>query len=125
MSADRIEGARVVRETVSTSVTVGPLKVDQDSMSKAIATGVRDALVATVFLFALSAGIVSWCGEAIEARWPDALRQRDSTDGATRSGMRPHVDAATGCEYLSAPGGGITPRLDSDGRHMGCRGLER
>ncbi len=37
---------------------------------------------------------------------------RDSTDGEDRSGMVPHIDARTGCEYLSVPGGGITPRMD-------------
>ncbi|MFH1557454.1 MAG: hypothetical protein ABII76_21810 [Pseudomonadota bacterium] len=47
---------------------------------------------------------------------------RDSTDGSDgRSGMRPHIDAATGCEYLSVAGGGITPRLAPGGMQMGCR----
>lgn len=47
---------------------------------------------------------------------------RDDTDShEKRSGMRPHVDALTGCQYLSTPGGGITPRLDAQGRHM-CAG---
>jgi len=32
--------------------------------------------------------------------------------------MRLHTDHLTGLQYLSAPGGGITPRLDRDGRHM-------
>ena len=41
---------------------------------------------------------------------------RDSTDGErVRSGMRLHIDAATGCEYLSVQGG-LFPRLDSHGR---------
>lgn len=45
--------------------------------------------------------------------------RRDSTDGPdSRSGMRLHTDHLTGLQYLSAPGGGITPRLDRDGRHM-------
>lgn len=44
------------------------------------------------------------------------LMPRDSTDTATeRSGMTLHTDALTGCQYLSVPGAGITPRLDSDG----------
>lgn len=47
---------------------------------------------------------------------------RDSTDGPdARSGMRPRIDAATGCEYLSTRGGGISPRLARDGKQMGCR----
>ena len=47
---------------------------------------------------------------------------RDNTDPGWpgRSGMRLHIDAATGCEYLSNPGGGITPRVNSKGSHMGC-----
>lgn len=52
--------------------------------------------------------------------WP-----RDDTDppasDAPRSGMQPHTDAATGCQYLSTPLGGITPRLDANGQHRGCR----
>lgn len=45
----------------------------------------------------------------------------DDTDGdQSRSGMALHVDAKTGCEYLSAQFGGITPRLDTSGKHMGC-----
>lgn len=39
---------------------------------------------------------------------------RDSTDGEKRSGMRLHTDALTGCQYLSVPGAGLTPRLDSE-----------
>jgi hypothetical protein len=50
---------------------------------------------------------------------------RDDSDGESfgsrRSGMYPHTDALTGCQYLSVYGGGITPRLDGDGRHVGCR----
>ena len=47
---------------------------------------------------------------------------RDSTDGIERSGMGLYVDQLTGCNYLSVSGGGITPRISSDGRHYGCRG---
>lgn len=44
---------------------------------------------------------------------------RDSTDSPDkRSGMRLHTDHLTGLQYLSAPGGGLTPRLDANGRHM-------
>lgn len=55
--------------------------------------------------------------------WTAGDYKRDDTDGAERSGMKPHVDAATGCQYLSVAGGGITPRLNADGQHMGCRQL--
>lgn len=47
---------------------------------------------------------------------------RDATDPITgaRSGMQLHTDAGTGCQYISVPGGGITPRLGVGGRHEGC-----
>ena len=41
--------------------------------------------------------------------------------GGGRSGMEPKTDALTGCQYLSAPGGGLTPRLDGQGKQIGCR----
>ena len=46
----------------------------------------------------------------------------DDTDvsATKRSGMRLHTDALTGCQYLAANGGGITPRLDASGKHI-CR----
>lgn len=47
---------------------------------------------------------------------------RDATDSPNkRSGLSLKTDYGTGCEYLSAPGGGITPRMTGDGKHMGCR----
>lgn len=46
----------------------------------------------------------------------------DSTDtGKVRSGMKPMVDAATGCEYLHVAFGGVTPRIGAAGKQMGCR----
>lgn len=47
----------------------------------------------------------------------------DDSDGANGSisGMEPHVDAKTGCEYLSVAHGGITPRLDRDGHQICTR----
>lgn len=49
--------------------------------------------------------------------------QRDATDRADgeRSGLGLRTDHGTGCQYLVAPFGGITPRVDSQGRHVGCR----
>ena len=48
---------------------------------------------------------------------------RDDTDPPDwgRSGMSLHTDNKTGCQYLSRPLGGIAPRLDGAGRHMGCK----
>lgn len=50
----------------------------------------------------------------------DYYSEKDSTDGDKRSGMGLHVDNETGCEYLSAPGGGLYPRQTSLGKHKGC-----
>lgn len=34
-----------------------------------------------------------------------------------------YLDRATGCEYLSSGGRGITPRIAADGKtHLGCNG---
>lgn len=47
----------------------------------------------------------------------------DDTDLSkrVRSGMTPLTDYGTGCQYLTAPGGGVTPRLDPQGRPI-CTG---
>lgn len=48
--------------------------------------------------------------------------QKDSTDPpGGRSGLSIYVDHYTGCQYLSSSWGGLTPRLDTDGRHI-CGG---
>ena len=49
----------------------------------------------------------------------------DTTDdelNSERSGLRLHTDNLTGCQYLSTFLGGPTPRLDAEGKHVGCRG---
>jgi hypothetical protein len=45
----------------------------------------------------------------------------DPGDWGRRSGLVPRVDYLTGCQYLQTTGGGITPRLDKAGTHIGCR----
>lgn len=37
-----------------------------------------------------------------------------------RCGMKPMTDHRTGCQYLATSSGGLTPRLDADGRQI-CR----
>jgi hypothetical protein len=37
-------------------------------------------------------------------------------NGWARSGLVIHTDYKTGVQYLKAPGGAITPRLDADGK---------
>lgn len=71
--------------------------------------------------------MAKWIAIAIVVSW--AIGQtpygRDDSDsgswGSGRSGMEPMTDALTGCQYLRVPGGGITPRLDGQGRQIGCR----
>lgn len=67
------------------------------------------SIVAIVF-------VISWA-----VSWAVGDFDRDNTDGASRSGMKLHHDAKTGCQYLSVVGGGITPRMSHDGLHLGCK----
>lgn len=43
-------------------------------------------------------------------------------DTAPLGGMDLHIDARTGCHYLSRRNGGLTPRLQADGRQL-CEGV--
>lgn len=54
-----------------------------------------------------------------------AFAPTDSTDLSRwgRSGLRLHIDAATGCHYVSTLFGGPTPRLGRDGEQI-CTGAE-
>lgn len=50
---------------------------------------------------------------------------RDDSDPPNgRSDMKVHTDALTGCQYLRGPSGGLTPRLDPNGRQICKRGGE-
>lgn len=44
--------------------------------------------------------------------------------GAVREAVRTHTDLETGCQYILTVSGSITPRIDADGIHMGCKGLQ-
>lgn len=49
---------------------------------------------------------------------------RDDTDSGEwgeRSGVALRTDYKTGCQYLESINGGLTPRRDGAGRHVGCR----
>lgn len=52
---------------------------------------------------------------------PMSRDDSDPGDWGPRSGIKPRTDSRTGCQYLEGMGGGLTPRLDKDGRHIGCR----
>ena len=52
---------------------------------------------------------------------------RDETDPGewgARSNLAIRTDSQTGCQYLAASSGGLTPRLDANGRHIGCKGVK-
>ena len=45
----------------------------------------------------------------------------DTGTWGARSGITPVVDSLTGCQYLLAGKGGVTPRIDTDGKtQLGC-----
>ena len=48
--------------------------------------------------------------------WSDF--NRDSTDSEKRSGMEIHIDALTGCHYLSKGKSSLLPRNDNNGKHI-------
>jgi hypothetical protein len=62
-----------------------------------------------------------WLGAAGYAVSPIGRDDTDPGQWGARSGLMPYTDAATGCQYLRAGFGGITPRLTAKGEHMGCK----
>lgn len=47
------------------------------------------------------------------------LRHQDDSDPPDgSSGIKPRTDALTGCQYLTYPAGGITPRMDRNGKQV-------
>ena len=46
------------------------------------------------------------------------LDSTDNRDTGVRSDMTVLTDHGTGCQYLTTGRGGLTPRLDSDGKPM-------
>lgn len=54
--------------------------------------------------------------------WMQPYDDSDDEANGKRSNMSLRVDYGTGCQYLGTGlFGGLTPRLDKDGRHVGCR----
>lgn len=50
------------------------------------------------------------------------LDDTDNKEENKRSGLALYTDHQTGCQYLSAGlFGGITPRVDGEQRHLGCK----
>lgn len=59
---------------------------------------------------------------SLSVNWLKGNFDRDSTDGVERSGMKIHIDAQTGCQYLSVKGGGVTPRINPNGQPICKKG---
>ena len=54
--------------------------------------------------------------------WANPYDDTDDEKNGVRSNMSLTTDYKTGCQYLSRGiFGGITPRLNSKGEHVGCR----
>lgn len=86
-------------------------------LSKQISVGVSNGLLNFCCFIAIGA-LVAWVFFGITGLG------MDSTDKSPwhRSDLDLHIDALTGCQYLSH-GGSLTPRLDSDGNIL-CFSLE-
>jgi hypothetical protein len=73
----------------------------------------------------LAAGICTFfvvcflIGYVVDHLWPRAYD--DSDNAPTRSGVRIVNDHLTGCQYFQTWLGGITPRMDRDGKQV-CSG---
>ena len=70
----------------------------------------------------LAKGVLMGIAFAVVLSWTPL--GRDDTDPGkwgARSGVRLITDSRTGCQYLAASDGGITPRLDRDNKQMGCK----
>ena len=54
--------------------------------------------------------------------WLQPYDNTDDVENGKRSGMVLKTDYGTGCQYLKAGFlRGLTPRLDGNGHHVGCR----
>jgi hypothetical protein len=86
---------------------------DLDDLSKAIARGISGGVMGVLFVFGIAfliIGVIS-----------SMFTSYDSTDderNGVRSGLVLHIDHGTGCQYLSKPGAGLTPRLDDRGEQI-------
>lgn len=90
------------------------LRSDQKKQIKEVTTTILDGIFLMLIKWFIIGSIIIGIFNYFNVSY-------DSTDGETRSGMGMHTDALTGCQYLSTPRGGITPRLNQDGQHI-CDG---
>lgn len=61
-------------------------------------------------------------GVALLSALPFLKDDFDPTNG--RSGLKIYTDHRTGCQYIGAGSGGLTPRLDANGKHI-CEGKDK
>ena len=86
-----------------------------DDIEKKLAKGVEKGIWRVLTMFA-----VAYFAIVIYGKYSNY--KRDDTDSTEyRSNLKLHTDYGTGCQYLSALRGGVTPRIDNTGKHMGCR----
>ena len=70
------------------------------------------------FFKAMIPGIILLAiGLALDPGYDDT----DDVENGDRSGMALYTDHQTGCQYLGRFFGALTPRVDGNGNHLGCR----
>jgi hypothetical protein len=85
---------------------------------------VSTIIESALWLFAAKFALIWWIVSFLAGMLNGFLSKhtdigRDDTDPPRgRSNMTIHTDHATGCQYLQGKRGGLTPRLDANGRHM-------
>ena len=69
--------------------------------------------------FAFAGGVMTTVCVILLSIYLFTTPARDATDPPNgRSNLHLLVDHETGCHYLRAKGGGITPRLNANGKHI-------
>ncbi len=76
-----------------------------------------------IWRIVLLAGVVA-IASGILSESPLARDDTDPGEWGKRSEIAARTDSLTGCQYLTTKAGGLTPRLDAEGRHIGCRGAK-
>ena len=92
-----------------------PSPHDYEKLTRAISQGIVNAVMALAIFY----GIGLIIALAVSFFMSDYDATDDQMNGV-RSNMALYTDYGTGCQYLSSKQGGLTPRLDEDGKHI-CR----
>lgn len=75
------------------------------------------AVICFSVLYVLGDAIVWALTKTGTSEWLEPFDDTDNPNGQ-RSNMMLLTDHGTGCQYLRVIGGGITPRLDADGKQI-------